>query len=272
MTVVETPAPLLSRAAFRPATYGDVLRSEWTKLRSVQATYWSLLVGAVLAIGLGALVSRVGANRHQGQQLIGWNPVDHSLRSLLIAQLAFAVLGVVTVTSEYSTGMIRTSLTAVPKRTRMMSAKLLVLTGVLFVAGQITAFATFGIGQALIHGLAPSASLGQHLVFRAVFGAGLYLTLLGLLAAGLAVLLRNAAAGIATIVALLFVLPGIANALPASWSNPIEQWWPTNAGQQVAFTIRDSHTLPAWIGFGWMALFTAVVIGVAFVLLERRDA
>jgi ABC-type transport system involved in multi-copper enzyme maturation permease subunit len=271
MAAVTTPAPLLSRVDFRPATYRDVVRSEWTKLRSVQATYWSLLVGGVLAIGLGALVSRVAASRHQGQ-LIGWNPVDHSLRSLLIAQLAFAVLGVITVTSEYSTGMIRTSLTAVPRRTRMMSAKLLVLTGVLLVAGLVTAFATFGVGQALIHGLAPSASLGQHLVFRAVLGAGLYLALLGLLAAGLAVLLRNAAAGIAVIVALLFVLPGIANALPSSWSQPIEEWWPTNAGQQVAFTIRDSHTLPAWIGFGWMALFTAVVIGAAFFLLERRDA
>jgi hypothetical protein len=73
-------------------------------------------------------------------------------------------------------------------------------------------------------------------------------------------------------VALLFVLPGIANALPSSWSQPIEQWWPTNAGTQVAMVTRDAHTLPAWVGFGWMAAFTAIVIIVAFTLLQRRDA
>lgn len=271
---VEAPVPARAGTASRPATYRDTLRSEWTKFRSVQASYWSLLIGAVLGIGLGALISGLSAHRYRQDPglHIGWNATDHSLRSLLIAQLAFAVLGVITVTSEYSTGMIRTSLTAVPKRIRMMSAKLVVFTGVVLVAGQVIAFATFGIGQMLIHGNAPSASLGQHLVLRAVIGAGLYLALLGLLGGAFAVLLRNAAAGIAVMVALLFVLPGIAQALPSNWSQPIEQWWPTNAGQQVAMTIRDSHTLPAWAGFGWMALFTAVVVTVSFVWLQRRDA
>jgi ABC-2 type transport system permease protein len=272
--VVEAAEPVVTRSAFRPATYRDALRSEWTKLRSVQATYWSLLIAAVLGIGLGALISGLSANRyHQDPGLhFDWNATDHSLRSLLIAQLAFAVLGVITVTAEYSTGMIRTSLTAVPKRIRMMSAKLAVFTAVVLVAGQVIAFATFGIGQMLFHGEAPSASLGQHLVLRAVIGAGLYLAVLGLMGGAFGVLLRNAAAGIAVMVALLFVLPGIANALPSNWSQPIEEWWPTNAGQQVAMTVRDSHTLPAWAGFGWMALFTAVVLTVSFVWLQRRDA
>jgi hypothetical protein len=233
-----------------------------------------LLVAALLGIGLGALISGLGASRYSSDPSIhiGWNPTDHSLRSLLLAQLAFAILGVIVVTSEYSTGMIRSSLTAVPRRIRMMSAKLVVLTVVALVAGEIIAFVTFAVGQALIHGQAPSAALGQHLVLRAVIGAGLYLMLLALLGGAFAVLLRQAAVGIAVMVALLFVLPGVASALPSSWSQPIEQYWPTNAGEQVAITTRDSHTLSAWVGFGWMAAFVAIVILLAFAALQRRDA
>jgi ABC-2 type transport system permease protein len=258
----------------RPATFLDSVRAEWTKLRTVRSTYWALFVAALLGIGLGGLVSYLSSTRYHSDPGIhaGWNATDHSLRSLAIAQLAIGILGVMVVTAEYSTGMIRTSLTAVPRRLRMMGAKLSVFTVVALIAGEVIAFATFLVGQALIHGHAPSASLGQHLVLRAVIGAGLYLGLLGLLGAAFGVLLRQAAAGIAVLVALLLVLPGIANALPSSWSQPIEQYWPTNAGQQVAMIVRGSHTLPAWLGIGEMALFAAAVLAVAFVLLQRRDA
>jgi ABC-2 type transport system permease protein len=272
--VREESATKPGRAEFPASTFLDTVRSEWTKLKSVRSTYWSFAVAAVLGIGLGALISGIGASRYATDPSIhiGWNPTDHSLRSLELAQLAFAVLGVIIVTAEYSSGMIRTSLTAVPKRLRMMGAKLLVFTGVALIVGQVIAFATFAVGQALIHGKAPSASLGQPLVLRAVIGAGLYLALIGLLGSGLAVLLRQAAAAIAVMVAILFVLPGVLSALPSSWSNPIEKWWPTNAGQQVAMVTRDSHTLPAWAGFGWMTVCVAVVIVVALALLQRRDA
>lgn len=255
-------------------TYGDAVRSEWTKLRTVRATFWCLFIGAVLGIGLSALVSGITASRYHSdpQVHLGWNPVTHSIRPLLIAQLVFAVFGVITVTSEYSTGMIRTSLAAVPRRIRMMSAKMLVFTVVAIIAGQMIAFAAFSLSQMLIHGQAPSASLHQHLVLRVVIGAGLYLALLGLLASAVGVLLRNVAAGIAVMVGLMLVLPGIVAALPNSWSQPIEKYWPTQAGQQIYQVHRDSHTLTAWVGFGWMALFTAIVIAAAYILLQRRDA
>jgi hypothetical protein len=136
----------------------------------------------------------------------------------------------------------------------MMAAKFLVFSVVALLVGELISFATFGLGQVLIHGKAPSASLGQPLVMRAVIGAGLYLAVIGLLGSAIAVLFRQAAAGISVLVALLLVLPGVLSALPTSWSQPIERWWPTNAGQQVAFVTRDSH----------------VVVG-AFVLLQRRD-
>jgi hypothetical protein len=259
---------------YRPATVGDAFRSEWTKFWTVRSTYWTLLIAAVLGIGLGAVLSAVAANHYATDPGIhfGWNPTDHSLRSLLIAQLAFAILGVMVVTGEYSTGLIRTSLAAVPKRTRMMGMKALVLTTVALIAGEVISFVTFFVGQALLAGKAPSAAIGDHNVFRAVAGAGLYLALLALLGVALGVLLRHAAAAIGTIVAILLVLPGIAQALPSSWSQPIEKFWPTNAGTQVAMVVRDAHTLPAWAGFGVMALFVAVVLTVALVLLDRRDA
>jgi ABC-2 type transport system permease protein len=267
------PSPT-RRGAYRPATFGDAVRSEWTKLRSVRSTYWALIVAAILGIGLGALISGVSASHYATDPSVhqNWNPTDRSLRSLVIAQLAFAILGVLVVTAEYSTGMIRTSLAAVPKRSRMLAAKVLVFTTVALIAGELISFVTFLVGQALISGKAPSATLGQHDVLRAVVGAGLYLAVLALLGSALGVILRHAAAAIGSIVALLLVLPGIAAALPTSWSQPIEQWWPTNAGQQVAAVIRDSHTLAAWTGFGVMVAFAAVVLTAAFVLLERRDA
>jgi ABC-2 type transport system permease protein len=267
------PPPLGAEVPAR-ATYGDAVRSEWTKLRTVRATFWCLFIGAVLGVGLAALVSFLTARRYHSDPEVhlGWNPVTHSIRPLLIAQLVFAVFGVITVTSEYSTGMIRTSLAAVPKRIRMMSAKLLVFSALAFIAAEAIAFAAFSLAQMLIHGQAPSASLHQHLVLRVVIGAGLYLALLGLLGAAVGVLFRQAAAGIAVMVALMLVLPGILAALPSSWSQPIEKFWPTEAGQQVYELSRGSHALSAWVGFGWMALFTAIVIAAAFAVLQRRDA
>jgi hypothetical protein len=168
--------------------------------------------------------------------------------------------------------MIRTSLAAVPRRSRMLAAKALVFTTVALVAGEVIAFVAFFVGQALISGKAPSASLGGHEVLRAIIGSGLYLALLALLGTAIGVLLRHAAAAIGSIVAILLVLPGIANALPSSWNQPIEKYWPTNAGQQVAMIVRDSHTLSPWAGLGVMAIFVAIVLGGAFALLERRDA
>lgn len=271
---VETAPPPAQRRAYRPATFLDAVRSEWTKLRSVRSTYWALIVAGVLGIGLGALISGVSAHHYATDPGLrqNWNPADRSLQSLAIAQLAFAILGVMVVTGEYSTGMIRTSLAAVPKRYRFLGAKVLVWAAVALVAGEIISFVTFLLGQALIHGHAPSTTLGGPDVLRAVVGAGLYLAVLGVLGSVLGCCCGMPRPVIGSIVAILLVLPAIAAALPDSWRNPIERWWPTNAGQQVAVIVRDAHTLPAWAGFGVMAAFTAIVLVAAFVVLERRDA
>jgi ABC-type transport system involved in multi-copper enzyme maturation permease subunit len=269
------PAGPDHRAPYRPATFGDVLRSEWTKLRSVRSTFWALTVTVVLGIGLGAAISAATAHGYatfSASSKLSWDPTNISLSGMVIAQLAIAVLGVLSISSEYSSGMIRASLIAVPKRGRVLAAKSLVFAAVTFVVGEVTSFTAFFVGQALISGHAPHAALGDPGVARAVVGAGLYLTALAVLSVAAGTLLRHAAAAIASMVALLFVLPGIAQALPDSWRNPVTEFWPTQAGGQIVSVYIPAHTLQPWAGFGMMCLFVAIVYAIARTLLDRRDA
>jgi ABC-2 type transport system permease protein len=191
---------------------------------------------------------------------------------MVIAQLAIAVLGVLCISSEYSSGMIRTSLIAVPKRGRVLAAKSVVFAAVTFVVGEVVSFTAFFVGQALISGHAPHAALGDPGVARAVVGAGLYLTALAILSVAAGTLLRHPAAAIASMVGVLFVLPAIAQALPDSWRNPVTEFWPTQAGGQLASVYIPAHTLQPWPGFGVMCLFVAIVYAIAWTLLDRRDA
>ena len=270
-----TPARPDHRAAFRAATLGDVLRSEWTKLRSVRSTFWALTVTVVLGIGLGAVISAATAHSYAKfsvSQKLSWDPTGVSGAGMAIAQLAIAVLGVLCISSEYSSGMIRTSLIAVPKRGRVLAAKSLVFAGVTFVVGEVTTFVAFFVGQALISGHAPYAALGDPGVARAVAGGGLYLAALAVLSVAAGALLRHPAAAIAAMMAVVLVLPLIAEALPDSWRNPVTEFWPTQAGNQITSVYHSAHTLQPWPGFGVMCLFVAIVYAIAWTLLDRRDA
>jgi ABC-2 type transport system permease protein len=263
------------RAAYRPATVTDVLRSEWAKLRSVRSTFWALTVTVVLGVGLGAVISAAAAHGYakmSASAKLSWDPTGISQSGVAIAQLAMAVLGVLCISSEYSSGMIRASLIAVPKRGRILAAKALVFAVVAFVVGEVTCFAAFFAGQALISGHAPHAALGDPGVARAVAGGGLYLAALAVLSVAAGALLRHPAAAIASMIAVVLVLPVIAQALPDSWRNPVTEFWPTQAGSQVTSMYHSAHTLAPWPGFGVMCLFTAIVYGAAWTLLDRRDA
>jgi ABC-2 type transport system permease protein len=263
------------RPAVRAATFADALRSEWTKLRSLRSTFWALAVTVVLGIGLGAAISAATAHgyaKFSVSSKLSWDPTNVSLAGVAIASLAIAVLGVLFISSEYSSGMIRTSLIAVPKRGRVLAAKSLVFAAVTFVVGEVTSFVAFFVGQALISGHAPTAALGDPGVARAVVGTGLYLTVLAVLSVAAGTLLRRPAAGIACMTAVLFVLPGIAQALPDSWRNPVTEFWPTQAGGQIASVYHAAHTLQPWPGFGVMCLFAAIVYAIAWALLDSRDA
>ena len=206
---------------------------------SPDSTCWSVLDPPVFRGSRcrpGAVISAATAHGYAKSSVSGklsWDPTGVSLDGVAVAALAIAVLGVLCMSSEYSSGMIRTSLIAVPKRGRVLAAKSLVFAVVTFVVGEVTSFAAFFAGQALISGHAPHAALGDPGVARAVAGAGLYLTVLAVLSVAAGALLRHPAAAIACLVAVLFVLPGIAQALPDSWRNPVTEFWPTQAGGQL---------------------------------------
>ena len=265
----------MTGATLAPATFADALRSEWVKLRSVRSTFWALAVTVALGVGLGALISAATARGYASSSpssKLSWDPTALSLDGIAIASLAIAVLGVLCASSEYSSGMIRASLTAVPKRGRVLAAKSLVFAAVTFAVGEVTSFAAFFASQALIGGHAPRAALGDPGVARAVAGTGLLLTVVAVLSVAAGTLLRHPAAAIAAMIALLFVLPAIAQALPDSWRNPVTEFWPTLAGGQLATVRHLAHTLQPWPGFGVMCLFTAIIYAIAWTLLNRRDA
>jgi ABC-2 type transport system permease protein len=276
MTVTTLQAPVtvggpLRAAAYRPARFSNALLSEWTKIRTLRSTFFALAATVAFVVGLGALISYESA-AHYSPQDGAWDPTTMSLSGLVIGQLTIAVLGVLAMTGEYTTGMVRTTLAAVPRRGRLLAAKAAVFGAVAVVTGELVSWVAFFVGQLMISGHQPTASLGQPDVARAVTGGGLYIALIGLMAIAAGTILRHTAAAVTAVIAVLFVLPGVLEALPNSWRLPVEKYWPTRAGAQILQVTRDANTLPAWLGFGELALFVAVLFALGYVLLERRDA
>ncbi len=261
-------------ASFELPSFADVVRSEWHKFHTVRSTYWSLLAATVVGLGLSALISLAASNHYRqlsASDRLKWDPTSISTSGFGLAQLAIGVLGVLIITSEFSTGQIQMSLAAVPKRHRMLAAKGVVYALVAFVVVEILATVAFFVGQAIIHANAPSVTLGDDGVLRAVIGAGFYAAVLGLLGLAIGTIVRSAAAGIGILVALLYVLPAIAAALPSNLEHSVEKFWPTQAGSQLVSVYRDAHTLSPWAGFAWMVIFTAAIFAVAVVALRSRD-
>jgi len=256
------------------ASFGDALRSEFTKIKSTRSTYWTLLALVVVCVGIGALAS-AGAASHANQiSKATFDATQQSLAGLYVGQLVIAALGALTITSEYTTGMIRTMLSVQPRRGVVFAAKALVFAVVTLVTGLIASFASFFLGQALMSGHHLSVTLGQPNVLRAVIGGALFLTACGMLAYGLGAILRHTAGAITAAIGLLFVLTVLVNFLPSSWQDHVDKWVPALAGSQVWATkvAPDSHQFPAWGGFAVLAGYAAVAIIVGLVCFRTRDA
>jgi hypothetical protein len=258
-------------------TQARVVVSEWTKLRSLRSTRWSLLVAFVLAIGLPCAFA-AGTATHWShmspQDRLGRHPLEIALRpGGLVAVLAVGVLGVLVISGEYSTGMIRASLGAVPKRLPVLWAKIVVFAATTFALMLPAALVAFFATQAILnthHILQISFSASG--VARCVVGLALYLTISGVFALGLGAITRNTAGGIGAFAAIFFVIPPLMNILPTNWNNAISEYLPSNAGGQIYSLTHGSHDLSAWGGFALFAGYTAIVIAIAAVLLVRRDA
>ena len=253
-------------------TQARVLLSEWTKFRSLRSTVSTLLIAVMLMIGLGAMFAAITASQATGFEP-GATAVSTSLTGTFFAQLAVGVLGVLLITGEYSTGMIRSSLTVVPSRLPTLWGKLAVFAGTVFLTMLAASFTSFFIGQALLSGKHLDVSLTDPGALRSVLGAALYLTVAGLTAIALGALLRNTAAAITTFVAVFFVIPPLTNLLPTSLTDHFVQYLPSNAGAvMLDGTFGVAHPLTPWTGFAVMCSYAVVLIGLAAWRLRRVDA
>ncbi len=265
--------------ASRTTGFGRLLLSEWTKIRSVRSTVWTLIIFVVVTIGFTALFTWLTVANWTGPRAATRNatiiadPVSFILGAGLgLGQLAIAVLGALLITTEYSTGVIRASLLAVPKRTPMLAAKAVIFAMLILVLGEIISFGAFFIGSAILHSRVP-VSLSDPGVARAVVGSGLYLAVLGLFALAIGTLIRHTAGGISTVIGVVFVLPILSGLLPGSWGAHINAYLPVQAGTLIGHAHQQaSDLLSPWQGFGVFCLWTAVLLVAAGYLLNRRDA
>jgi ABC-type transport system involved in multi-copper enzyme maturation permease subunit len=254
----------------------NVARSEWTKLRTLRSTRWSLLAAVVAMAGLGPLIAAVQMSRWshlEPHERAVYDSINTGVSGYHLAQLAIGVLGVLVISGEYSTGMIRSSFMAVPRRLPVLWAKLAVFGAVTFVLMLVATLVSFFAVQAIVRQHHVEHALGDPNALRTVVGTALFLTVLGFLSVGLGAVVRNTAGGIALFVFLLFVLPGIAGILPASVADKISPYLPLNAGTTIATSTFDSsHHLSPWGGFAAFCGYAAVAIVVAAIGLLRRDA
>jgi ABC-2 type transport system permease protein len=269
--------PVLPPAAGR-AGFGGTLRSEFTKIRSVRSTYWTLLVLLVVSIGIGAAISAGTAanwSHTSATDRATFDATQASVAGLFyLGQLVIVVLGAMVFTAEYSTGMIRTSLTAMPRRIVVYIAKAVVFACIAVVVTIVAAFIAFFLGQALLASTHYNATLSQPNVLRAVIGSALYVTLCGLFAFAAGSVMRHTAAAITSVIGLLFVIPILIHLLPNSWYQDIDRWLPDAAGRAISATVggQDPHLFAPWGEFSVFAIYTLVLLIVGAFLFRKRDA
>lgn len=256
-----------------PVNQARVLRSEWIKMRSLRSTTLTLLAAVIAMIALAWLVGWA-TNSHWNHMDPGeranFNAIDRSLAGVNLAQLAIGVLGVLLISGEYATGMIRATLSAVPRRLPVLWAKAGLFALVTLMLMLMSSFLAFVIGQHFLasHG----TTLGAPHAWRAILGTAGYLTLIAVLAVAFGFMIRSTAGGIAALFGLLLVLPGIGQLLPTSWQNHTLPYLPNNAGSAMYSARPDPTALSP--GTGLLVLLIWVILGLAgaALMLKRRDA
>jgi len=256
------------------ASLTNVVRSEWTKLWSVRSTRWTLLILIVATVGVSVLASwgtTANLARLSAHDRATLDPTYESMAGLALGQLAIAVLGVLVVTTEFSTGGIKPTLTAVPNRVRVLAAKGIVFAVVAIVIGIMTAFAVFYAAMPFWAHHNLGAHLGDPGVLRAVIGAGLYMLASGMFGFALGTVIRHTAGAITAAVALLLVVPPLLNLLPGTWGKDIFKIFTSNAGAMITSTIPADDRLSPWAGYMTMTIWWAVPLIIGAYLLKRRD-
>ncbi|MBZ9645562.1 ABC transporter permease [Streptomyces sp. PSKA30] len=252
----------------------QVIRSEWTKIRSVASTVWTLSLAVVVTIALGMLISALSKSEFENMNArdrLSFDPTFISFAGMSLGQLALIVFGVLVVSNEYSTGMIRTSLAAVPQRGTFLFSKLAVATLLALVVGMATSFVTFFLGQAMLGDL--SARIGDPGVLRAVIGGGVYMTLIAMFSMGVAAMLRSPMLSLGILMPFFFLISNILGNVSAT--KKIGRFLPDQAGSkimQVVVPVDDDAPYGPWGGLGIMVLWVLAALVGGYVLLKKRDA
>jgi ABC-type transport system involved in multi-copper enzyme maturation permease subunit len=256
-------------------TQWRLLKSEWLKFWSLRSSWYSLGGTVIGMIGFAALFAGVTASRYSTftpADKAAFDPVGTSLSGFFLAQLIVGVLGVLLVTGEYSTGMIKSTMAAAPKRLPVILAKAMVFAVVTFTVTAIASITSFFVGQAMLSSQHIDIAFTAPGVLRSVLGVALYLTAVGLFGAALGWIIRSTAGGIATVFGLLLVLPNLARVLPSNWGSHINPYLPSNAGQQILTWQTTPGSLAPWTGYLVFLIYVAVAFIGAAILVKRRDA
>jgi ABC-type transport system involved in multi-copper enzyme maturation permease subunit len=275
MTVA--PGATRTRPAYR-VTGVRVLRSEWAKFWSLRSTWITLAISLLLLIAVGlvaaARYSPQLARQQDSHHLIsvGGNAVAIALAGIALAQLATGVLGVLFSAGEYSTGMIRSTLAAVPRRLPVLWSKTAVFGVTVLVLGTAGACAAFLGGEHFLSGQPVALSFSSSGVLRCLLGAGVYLALIAVMGVALGVLIRSVAGGIAALVGGLMLLPVLTDLLPSSWADNVSPYLPGNAGDAMYALTRGSNTLSPGAGLAVFAGWAALLLALAAWRLARTDA
>jgi ABC-type transport system involved in multi-copper enzyme maturation permease subunit len=250
------------------------MRSEFIKIRSVRSTYWTLLA-LVLASVAWAGFDCAGIVSHWPQDL-GFNPARASLNGQVgLGELIIVTLGALVITSEYSTGMIRTSLTVMPRRSVLYTAKAIVFAAVSLALSLFTSLAAFFTGQGILAGKHINTTLAQPYALRAVLLSAAVVTVFGLLAYGAGAIIRNTAGAITAIFGVVFLVPLLAQALPTSWFQEMQRWLPGGAALDPisgGLAWSGNHLFSAWGEFAVFCGYAAVLLAIGAWLFCRRDA
>jgi len=256
-------------------SFPHVLHAEWVKFRSVRSSWLTLAVTMLLVVGLGALFCAARAAHwppRDAAEAFLFDPTRISLAGTFLAQLAMGVLGVLVVTGEYASGTIRASFIAVPRRLPVYLAKPFIFAALSLVTLIPTTFAAFFVGQELLSSKHINTTISAPGVTRAVVGAALYLTVVGLFGVALGWLLRHTAGAISTLFGILLILPILARVLPSPWSDDVSKWLPGEAGQAI-FRIRpETVSFTPWVGFGVFCAYVAAFLVAGVIVVMRRDA
>ncbi|MFG3233653.1 ABC transporter permease [Streptomyces antibioticus] len=252
----------------------QVVRSEWTKIRSVASTVWTLSLAVVVTVALGMLIAALSKNEFDNlsaRDRLSFDPTYISFAGMSLGQLAMIVFGVLVVSNEYSTGMIRTSLAAVPQRGTFLFSKIAVAAGLALAVGLVTSFVTFFLGQSMLGSL--RAEIGDPGVLRAVIGGGLYMTLIALFSMGVAAMLRSPMLSLGILMPFFFLISNILGNVGAT--KKVGRYLPDQAGSkimQVVTPVDDDTPYGPWGGLAIMVVWVVASLLGGYLLLKRRDA